>query len=161
MEKMIEMPEWHLKEIENTLRIANNIHHSHKKETCFDRCVCEAWEYAKQAINPTKKQTKNMTEIKDLLELLAQYKGTIVSTASLNTYEINQAKASNRLYVDEFGLGYVWLPNFQIRMCPQTEEEVEWFEKWYPLDIDIPFPEGLSEKAFNRLISRVIKEQNP
>lgn len=51
MEKMILIPEWHLKEIENTLRIANNIHHSLNQETCFDRCVCKSWDYARQALN--------------------------------------------------------------------------------------------------------------
>lgn len=50
MEKMIQIPEWQMKEIENTLRLANNVHDSYKKETCFDRCVCEAWKYAKDAL---------------------------------------------------------------------------------------------------------------
>ena len=50
MEKMIQIPEWQLKEIEDTLRLANNIHHSQRKETCFDRCVCKAWDFAKRAL---------------------------------------------------------------------------------------------------------------
>ena len=50
MEKMIQIPEWQMKEIEDTLRMANNIHNSQKRETCFDRCVCKSWEFSKQAL---------------------------------------------------------------------------------------------------------------
>lgn len=50
MEKMIQISEWQLKKIEDTLRIANNIHNSQRKETCFDRCVCKAWDFAKGAL---------------------------------------------------------------------------------------------------------------
>lgn len=77
-----------------------------------------------------------MITIKELLELLALHKGTIVSTASLKPNEINQARASNRMYVDENSLGYVWMPEF--RMFPKTVEEVKQFEKWFPLDEELP-----------------------
>jgi hypothetical protein len=48
--KQIGVDAWKLKEIENTLRMASNIHNSSRKETCFDRCVCGAWKYAKEAL---------------------------------------------------------------------------------------------------------------
>lgn len=76
------------------------------------------------------------TTIKDLLKLLAYHKGTIVSTASLNTEDINQARASNRMYIDDGHLGYVWMP--ELDRLPETDEEVEQFEKWYPLHIEMP-----------------------
>jgi len=56
MEKMIQIPEWQMKEIEDTLRLANNIHHSQKRETCFDRCVCKAWDFAKKALEINENQ---------------------------------------------------------------------------------------------------------
>ena len=46
----VSIPKYMLEEIEDTLRLAHNIHHSSKKETCFDRCVCRSWEYAKTAL---------------------------------------------------------------------------------------------------------------
>lgn len=77
-----------------------------------------------------------MEQLQKLLNFLAEYKGCIVSTASLSVYEINQAKASGRIYVDENSLGYVWQPD--MNKFPETEEEVELFERWYPLDVDLP-----------------------
>jgi len=73
------------------------------------------------------------TTIEDLLLLLANYKGRIESTASLTVRDIEQAKASNRLFVDEYSLGYVWSPDF-----PTADDEVEDFEKWYPLESEMP-----------------------
>ena len=73
------------------------------------------------------------TTIEDLLLLLANYKGRIESTASLTVHDIEQAKVSNRLFVDEYSLGYVWSPDF-----PKTDDEVEAFEKWYPLESEMP-----------------------
>ena len=75
--------------------------------------------------------------MKKLLELLATHGGKIVSTNDLNPDEINQARASNRMYVDEDSLGYVWLPAFHGRF-PVTEEEVEMFEWCYPLEVELP-----------------------
>ncbi len=71
-----------------------------------------------------------------LKELLALHGGKIVNTASLGISEINQARASNRLYVDENSLGFVWMPNLD--KIPETEQEVEFFEKWFPLDEEMP-----------------------
>lgn len=71
-----------------------------------------------------------------LLDLLAEHGGTIESTASLSVEEINQARASGRLYVDENSLGYAWIP--QIDKLPTTEKEVEFLEKWFPLKVELP-----------------------
>jgi hypothetical protein len=74
--------------------------------------------------------------INTLLDLLAEHGGKIVSTASLTTEWINQARASGRMFVDENSLGFVWEPD--IKRIPQTEDEVVWFEKWYPLHAPVP-----------------------
>jgi len=74
--------------------------------------------------------------IETLLELLAQYGGKIVSTASLSPEWINQAMASGRLYVDKNSLGYVWEP--EIMTLPTNEKELEFFERWYPLEVEVP-----------------------
>lgn len=50
-EKTIAIPIWQLKEIENTLRIASNIHKSPKRETCFDRDVMASWNIVTNALN--------------------------------------------------------------------------------------------------------------
>lgn len=80
-------------------------------------------------------KNENMTTIKTLLELLAIYGGSIVSTASLKPEWIEQARASGRMYVDENSLGYVWQP---VSKIPTNEQEVKDFEKWFPLDMEMP-----------------------
>jgi len=85
-----------------------------------------------------------MPQIKDLLDLLALHGGKIVSTASLSPEWINQARVSGRMFVDENSLGFVWEPD--IKRIPQTDKEVEFFEKWYPLQS--PLPEGLKDASF-------------
>lgn len=77
-----------------------------------------------------------MTTIENLLELLALHGGSIVSTASLKPNEINQARASERMFVNENSLGFVWMP--KIEWFPTTIEEVKQFEKWFPLDEELP-----------------------
>ena len=54
-EKMIQMLEWQLKQIENTLRLTSNLHESHNKETCFDRMVCKSWNWVKKALELNEK----------------------------------------------------------------------------------------------------------
>ena len=49
-EPTVTIPKWQMVHIEDTLRMANNIHHSQRKETCFDRCVCKAWKWACDAL---------------------------------------------------------------------------------------------------------------
>lgn len=50
MEKMIQIPEWQFKHIENALRLTNNIYHCHTKETAFDREIVKAYDFAKCAL---------------------------------------------------------------------------------------------------------------
>lgn len=72
----------------------------------------------------------------DLLELLSTKGGSIVCSAALSEYMVRQAQASDRMCVNEDGIGYVWEPD--MKRLPETEEEVKEFEKYYPLDIDLP-----------------------
>ena len=53
MEKLVEIPEWQLKDIEDVLRMTNNIHHSHLKETCFDRCIWKSWGWTRKVLGMT------------------------------------------------------------------------------------------------------------
>jgi hypothetical protein len=73
------------------------------------------------------------TDIKTLLNLLAAHGGTIESTASLSVEDIYQAEASGRMYVDENSFGFVWIP--KAPLPPRTKEEVEFYEKWFPLEV--------------------------
>ena len=66
-----------------------------------------------------------------LFELLATHGGKIVTTANLSTDEINQAVATDRMYVDDNSVGYVWIPD--ISTFPTTKQELNFFNKWYPL----------------------------
>ncbi len=74
--------------------------------------------------------------MKQLLELLTVHGGKIVCTASMTPEFIRQAQASGRMFVDENSIGFVWEP--PIYKLPETEAEVEFFEKWYPLPVQIP-----------------------
>jgi len=89
--------------------------------------------------------------MEDLFYFLATYGGKIVSTGKLSLYEIEQAKAANRMHVDKNYLGYIWIPEFE--KFPETPEEVEFFENWYPLEIEVP-------KNLNDRMMRVFKEIN-
>jgi hypothetical protein len=50
MEKMIEIPEWQLKKIENTFRLVSNAMHSTRKETCLDRDICQHHDWIKNVL---------------------------------------------------------------------------------------------------------------
>ena len=50
MEEIIQIPKWQLKEIEDTLRMTSMVNKCQKREACFDRCVCKAWDFAKKAL---------------------------------------------------------------------------------------------------------------
>lgn len=78
-----------------------------------------------------------MVKIENLLELLAKHGGSIISSNDLHSDLIAQARASNRMYVDENSLGYIWEPPFAGRF-PVTEEEVEMFEWCYPIEVELP-----------------------
>ena len=66
-----------------------------------------------------------MNNIEILLNHLSLYGGEIVSTASLTPDDIKQAMASNRMYVNENSLGFVWMPPCEF---PTTPEGVELWE---------------------------------
>ena len=88
--------------------------------------------------------------MKKLFELLGKYKGSIVSTASLEVWEIKQADASGRIWIDpKTSLGYVWQPDNS--RFAETVEEVKEFERWYPLEI------GLSEK--HKTVDWILKKK--
>ena len=50
-EPVVTIPKWQMVAIEDVLRQASNIHHSQKKETCFDRCVCKAWKWTRDSLD--------------------------------------------------------------------------------------------------------------
>lgn len=60
MEKMIQLPEWHFKTIENALRLTNNVCHCQTKETAFDREVVKAYDYAKCALANVQTSEKDL-----------------------------------------------------------------------------------------------------
>lgn len=83
-----------------------------------------------------------------LFTLLAEFGGRIISSNDLSPDFIAQAKASNRMWVDKNSLGYVWEPVFS-DIFPETEQEVEMFERCYPLEIKL-----LSNLNFKDLTKR-------
>ena len=89
--------------------------------------------------------------MRELFEYLALYGGRIVSSNDLPSELIAQARASNRMYVDENSLGYVWEPSFAGR-CPETGEEVRMFEWCYPLPID---GEAASALLFDNIVKMI------
>lgn len=78
-----------------------------------------------------------MVKIENLLELLAKYGGTIISSNDLHSDLINQARSSNRMYVDENSLGYIWEPPFAGRF-PENEKEIKMFHWCYPVPVELP-----------------------
>jgi hypothetical protein len=77
-----------------------------------------------------------MSTANELFEYLKQYGGQIISSNDLSPEWIEQARASNRFYVDDNGFGFVWEP--KINGFPETVEELNEFEKWYPLPCKLP-----------------------
>ena len=57
--KEIVIYEFQLKSIVEALRLTNNLHECLKGETCYDRQVRQAYEYAKNALNGAKDITVN------------------------------------------------------------------------------------------------------
>ena len=52
---------YQLQVIIDALRLTNNIHHCHTKETCYDRQVMQAYQFAKNAMEGKKdEQVKYM-----------------------------------------------------------------------------------------------------
>lgn len=77
-----------------------------------------------------------MLNMKQLFDYLIQYGGEIVSSNSLTAEDINQARASERMYVDENSYGFIWMP--PVEKFPETEDELSLFEKWFPLAVEMP-----------------------
>lgn len=50
MEKMIQIPEWQFKHIENALRLTHRINKCASKETAFDREVVKAYGFSTEAL---------------------------------------------------------------------------------------------------------------
>jgi len=96
--------------------------------------------------------------IKPLLDFLEQYGGSIVCTASLQPEWIEQARASGRMYVNEYSIGFVWQPD--IDKFPENEKEVEWLERWYPLPVELPDELKDPTKIIQRAeIEKMIRKQ--
>ena len=93
-----------------------------------------------------------MESVQPLLDFLTQYGGKIVSSNDMHPLLIEQARASNRMYVDENSLGYIWEPPFAGRF-PETERELEMFEWCYPLEAELP--EELKDSYW---IDKIIKD---
>lgn len=82
-----------------------------------------------------------------LLYLMVQYGGSIVYAETLQPYEHDQAAASDRMYTDAAGRKFIWTPD--IDDMPENEDEVDFFERWYPLEMEVP--DGLIEGIMARI----------
>lgn len=51
VDKMISIPAWQLKDVENALRLTSNMHQCPNRVTCFDRDVMAAWNIVINALN--------------------------------------------------------------------------------------------------------------
>jgi len=89
-----------------------------------------------------------MAQLETLLELLTTHGGRIISSESLQDYEIEQAEASGRIHIDSNSFGFVWEPD--IMGFPTTEEGVDFFERYYPLN-NIEVPEGIFDRVMNKV----------
>ena len=76
------------------------------------------------------------TKIEHLLDNLSKYGGKIISTSQADVNDIQNAMASERMFIDDFGSGFIWQPT--IDKFPQTEEEIENFDKWFPIPSELP-----------------------
>ena len=92
------------------------------------------------------KKPENKT-LQHLCNLAEQYGGSIVFADSLQPYEHDQAEASGRIATDASGRKFIWTPD--IEDFPENEDEVDFFERWYPLDMEVA--DGLFEEIFARI----------
>ncbi len=74
--------------------------------------------------------------MKKLLNSMKKYGGSIVLMTSLDLYDRNQARASSRIFTDKTQTSYIWNP--PARLMPVTDEEIQDFERWYPLEVELP-----------------------
>lgn len=96
-----------------------------------------------------------MKTINELLDLLALNGGKIVSTAALKPYEIENARQTGRMFVNEDSLGFVWEPECPISWFPKTSSEIrkleEWISKYHPIDPPMPVelePENFMKRLY-------------
>ena len=82
--------------------------------------------------------------LQHLFDLAAQFGGSIVFADSLQSYEHDQAEASGRIATDANGRKFIWTPD--IDDMPENEDEVDFFERWYPLEMEVPY--GLLESIW-------------
>lgn len=85
-----------------------------------------------------------------LLKLLREEGGMISLASDLDDWDVRQARASGRMYVDiDNKAAYIWYPNFS--KLPTNQEELEAWEaleeKWFPLDEKRPLPTSLDPKS--------------
>lgn len=59
----------------------------------------------------------------ELLDKLARQGGVIVGTNMLSSYGITLAAACDRMYVNEYNLGFVLLPNCYAEVNPASNKE--------------------------------------
>lgn len=81
--------------------------------------------------------------MKGLIDKLKYEKGKIVCSSSLSINEIENARATNRFYVDKDGIGFAWIPDCGFDLLTATTEEeaikfIEAFEKYYPIHEKMP-----------------------
>lgn len=97
IESIVTIPKWQMVAIEDVLRQTNNIHHSQKKETCFDRCVCKAWKWTCDALGkeysfePVVEQEKPSESAEEIL-----YKKYIPLT-----FPTGHALSNRKFYIEE------------------------------------------------------------
>jgi hypothetical protein len=77
-----------------------------------------------------------MKTINDLLDLLVFNGGEIVCTSNLSEFEIAQAMACDRVFIRDDSMGFAWVPDIQ--RIPETSQELEFLQKWYPLPVVWP-----------------------
>lgn len=51
IDKIISIPAWQLKDVENAFRLTSNIYNCSKRETCFARDIMAAWNFVVNALN--------------------------------------------------------------------------------------------------------------
>lgn len=96
--------------------------------------------------------------MKKLFEYLIEHGGSIVSSNDLSPDWINQARASDRMWVDDFGYGFIWEP--PITGFPTNDKELELFERWYPLPVELPEDLKNSDKLFEEIKRRKQAREN-
>ena len=62
MGKMIQIPEWQFKHIENALRLTHRINKCASKETAFDREVVKAYEFAFRALTESSHESSGLNK---------------------------------------------------------------------------------------------------